>query len=136
MSDATAEIEYTKADSVSESENLTRLYYELTGKEIVPDVSRINKLIAENRLFFYTASCNKLPVGMVSVVPCRTSMKDKYWIEDVAVLSDCRGKGVGRALLDFAIKDISDRFGEGVFYLTSRPSRTAARKLYTSMGFE
>jgi ribosomal protein S18 acetylase RimI-like enzyme len=63
-------------------------------------------------------------------------MTDKLWIEDVVVHSSARGKGIGRGLLEFALEDGRKRFPDCVFYLTSRPSRVAARKLYTDLGFQ
>ena len=126
---------YRCVDSVEDSEDLRRLFTELTGIDTVPDVGRINRLVAGGGLAFYAAFCGERMVGMVSVLPCRTAATDKLWIEDVAVLSDFRGRGIGRALLKFAMEDSPRRFGGDVFYLTSRPSRTAARRMYESMGF-
>lgn len=120
---------------VEDSERLTRLFTELTCEDTHPDTERINLLISEGSLIFYSAWLDGLLVGMASVIPCRTSISDKLWIEDVAVLNECRGKGIGRGLLEFALNDATGRFGTGTFWLTSRPSRIPARKLYESMGF-
>lgn len=117
-------------------DNLKRLFSELRGTDTTPDIGRINSLISSGRLAFYLAEDHDgNPVGMVSVIPCRTAASDKLWIEDVCILSDCRGNGLGRKLLEFAMDDALEFFGPGTFWLTSRPSRIAARKLYKSLGF-
>ncbi len=131
------DVQYKVLSGIEPSDRLTRLWRELTLRdEVGPDTDRINALIASGRLGFYTAWLDGNLVGMASVVPCRTAQSDKLWIEDVAVLSECRGLGIGRGLLSFAMDDAARRFFKGTFWLTSRPSREAARKLYASMGFE
>ena len=130
------DIQYKVVAELESSASLTRLFCELTGEEMTPDVARINDLIAGGRLAFYTAWAEGKLVGMTSVIPCRTALSDKLWIEDVAVLSECRGMGIGRGLLEFAMHDAASRFFPGTFWLTSRPAREAARKMYASMGFK
>ena len=124
-----------RARNVSTSEDLTNLFSQLNGFDTVPDVERINSLISEGSLAFYTVRDKDKIVGMASVIPCRTAASDKLWIEDVCVLEEYRGKGIGKQLLDYAMADAAKYFGKGTFWLTSRPSRTAARQMYKSMGF-
>lgn len=57
----------------------------------------------------------------------------KGWLEDVVVDETCRGRGYGRALIDF-VKAESVRLGAKSLNLTSKPSRKAANKLYASAG--
>ena len=130
------EIMYKTLSWVEPSERLTRLFCELTGAEISPDVNRLNSLIAAGALAFHTAWLDGKLVGMASVIPCSTTLSNKLWIEDVAVLSEFHGFGIGRGLLEFAMADSRSRFFDGTFWLTSRPSRIAARKMYASMGFK
>lgn len=103
---------------------------------MTPDVERINALTASGSLAFYTAWMDGELVGMTSVIPCRTSLSDKLWIEDVAVLGECRGLGIGKGLVTYAMEDAAVRFFHGTFWLTSRPSRTTARRMYASLGFK
>ena len=124
-----------RARNVSASEDLTNLFSQLNGFDTVPDVERINSLISEGSLAFYTVRDKDKIVGMASVIPCRTAASDKLWIEDVCVLEEYRGKGVGKRLVEYAMADAAQYFGKGTFWLTSRPSRTAARQMYRSMGF-
>ena len=129
------DIQYKVLAALAKSDRLDRLFSELYGEEMSPDTGRINALISKGALVLYSAWLDGELVGMASVIPCRTAVSDKLWIEDVAVLSECRGLGIGRGIIEFALKDAASRFGEGTFWLTSRPSRAAARKLYASLGF-
>lgn len=130
------DIKYRTLSAVEASDRLTRLFCELTGEEMTPDIDRLNSLIAAGDLAFHTAWLDGELVGMTSVIPCRTALSNKLWIEDVAVLSECRGLGIGRGLVEYAMHDAASRFFAGTFWLTSRPSREAARKMYASMGFK
>ena len=75
-------------------------------------------------------------VGMLTLTCCHTLSRPKYWIEDVVVDPACRGKGAGRALMQAAVRFVKEKNDGSVIYLTSNPSRTAARNLYRSEGFE
>ncbi len=58
----------------------------------------------------------------------------KAWIEDVVVDDAVRGRGVGAALNQAALAEARRRGAKDVS-LTSRPSRTAANRLYLRLGF-
>jgi ribosomal protein S18 acetylase RimI-like enzyme len=73
---------------------------------------------------------------MLTLTCCQTLSRPKYWIEDVVVDPSCRGKGAGRALVQAAVRFVKEKNDGSVIYLTSNPSRTAARNLYRSEGFE
>jgi len=129
------EITYERAVKLTDCEILDELFTQLSNHPVKADIERINALISDGNLAFYLAKLDGKTVGMTSVISCKTATTDKLYVEDVAVLDLCRGKGVGRGLLQFAMNDSLEYFGPGVFCLTSRPSRVAARKLYLSMGF-
>lgn len=98
-------IRILRSQRVVASDNLTRLFSELSGCGRTPDVDRINKLIDAGSLAFFIVLDGDAPVGMASVIPCRTAASDKLWIEDVCVLSEWRGKGLARKLMQFAMTD-------------------------------
>ena len=58
----------------------------------------------------------------------------KGWIEDVVVSSACRGRGLGRQLVEHII-DYARGLAPMELCLTSRPSREAGNKLYKAIGF-
>jgi len=59
----------------------------------------------------------------------------RAWIEDVVVDEAVRGKRVGEALTVAAVRLAQDA-GAMTVYLTSRPARAAAGRLYERLGFE
>ena len=101
------------------------------------DAGRLTQLIREDRLcLFVTEDENEAIVGMLSLCICPTLAKDKLWIEDVIVDEGCRGKGIGRSLVKQAVAHARLLAPGSRLYLTSNPTRTAARELYASEGFE
>ena len=126
------EYNYSRVESIEPSEDLTTLFTELDGFEKTPDTARINALIKAGNLAFYVVRKGSRTIGMTSIIACRTAQSDKFWIEDVAVLGEFRGQGLGKKLLQFAMDDAAVHFGKGTFWLTSRES---ARNMYRSMGF-
>lgn len=59
----------------------------------------------------------------------------KAWVEDVVVDESARGRGYARQLLQHLAVE-AQAIGAKSLNLTSRPSRTAANKLYQSEGYE
>lgn len=72
--------------------------------------------------------------GMVAGYICPTLVLDEGEILDVAVRLDCRGKGVGAALVRRAIDDLAAR-GARVVCLEVRVSNLPAVALYQRLGF-
>ncbi|MBP5504721.1 MAG: GNAT family N-acetyltransferase [Bacteroidales bacterium] len=74
-------------------------------------------------------------IGCASLCVTHSPTGAKGGIEDVVVSSACRGRHLGRALiehiLDYACRELSPID----MHLTSRPSREAANRLYQSLGF-
>lgn len=73
-------------------------------------------------------------VGALTLVTYRTPTGVRALIEDVVVDSAARGRGVGEALTREALRLAAGR-GARAVDLTSRPSRTAANRLYEKIGF-
>jgi len=69
----------------------------------------------------------------LALFPIPTALR--AWIEDVVVDESARGEGVGEALTLAALDRAADAGARRVD-LTSRPSREAANRLYTRLGFE
>ena len=72
--------------------------------------------------------------GMITIVTYDLVTGKKGWIEDVVVDENQRGKGYGKELMLFAMNYCRSK-GIKKIDLTSRPSRTAANRLYTELGF-
>ncbi len=72
--------------------------------------------------------------GLFTLVTYDIPTGKKYWIEDVVVDESERGKGIGKAMMLFAI-DFARSAGAREIDLTSRPERIEANLLYTKLGF-
>ena len=120
--------------------------------------ARLAELLAGDSFWlFVTEDADGQLAGMLTLTRCHTLSRSKFWIEDVIVDPAYRGQGVGRALVHAAVEYVRSA-GEHTctagehehttresttgcerkpsLYLTSNPSRTAARALYRSEGFE
>jgi ribosomal protein S18 acetylase RimI-like enzyme len=73
--------------------------------------------------------------GTLTLVVFRIPTGVGAWIEDVVVDESARRRGVGEALMDAAIR-LAEESGALHVNLTSRPTREAANRLYTRLGFE
>ena len=113
------------------------LLHELSPDFGKTDLERINGLLKSERLFLFAAMDEKNQMkGMLTLTYCPTLTYDKFWIEDVIVSPDSRGQGIGRELVHAALEHSGKSGIPQTVYLTSNPSRTAARNLYRSEGFE
>lgn len=74
-------------------------------------------------------------VGCATLCVFHSPTGSKASVEDVVVLPAYQGRHLGRALMETII-DVARQYAPITVQLTSRPSRTAARSLYQSMGFE
>lgn len=75
-------------------------------------------------------------VGTASLIIYSTPTKGRMGrVEDVVVDGSMRGLGLGRTLMD-ALIDMAKEKGVRTIDLTSNKTRSAARGLYESMGFE
>lgn len=99
--------------------------------------SIIDEMLAkEDSHLFVARSDDGRIVGMTTVC-CFTIPTGRHaTIEDVVVLPECQGLGLGRKLVESALDYLR---GTGQAYkvgLTSKPARIAANALYRSMGFK
>lgn len=74
-------------------------------------------------------------LGALTLVAFRLATGVRAWIEDVVVDTDQRGRGIGEALVRAGV-DAARSAGARTIELTSRPSRQAANRLYSRLGFE
>ena len=113
------------------------LLHELSPTLGTIDRDRVNRLLKEDRLTLFAAEDdNDRLAGMLTLTFCPTLTGDKYWIEDVIVHDAFRGQGIGKALVKAAVSHVKQSGRPCRIYLTSNPSRTAARTLYRSEGFD
>lgn len=113
---------------------INRLLPQLSGTS--PELTAVNlkRIIESPASHLYMAGDGGSYYGMLTLVSYRIPTGLKVWIEDVVVADEARGRGVGRSLIRHAI-DLAHEMGAKTLNLTSRPSRTAANRLYKKMGF-
>ena len=83
----------------------------------------------------FVAKEGKKVWGLLSLVLFPIPTGTTAWVEDVVVDSSARGKGIGKALMNHALKKVREKRGKSID-LTSRPSRETANKLYQSLGYQ
>ena len=128
-----------KIHSINEDmqKEINLLLHELSINLGSIDRDRVNSLLEDGRLTLFAATDEDDHLaGMLTLTFCPTLTDDKFWIEDVIVHDSFRGQGIGKALLRAAVDHVKESGKPYRIYLTSNPSRTAARNLYRSEGFE
>ena len=74
-------------------------------------------------------------IGTASLCVMHCPSEVKARIEDVAVASSQRGRGIGRRLMEHMLEFARQELAPVELNLTSRPARVAANQLYRSLGF-
>jgi ribosomal protein S18 acetylase RimI-like enzyme len=114
-----------------------RLIPQLSSTAVPPDRNALADIIAapsNTVLLARDRSNSGHIVGTLTLVTFRIPTAVRAWIEDVVVDSSARGRGVGEALTEEAIR-IAKLRGARTIDLTSRRSREAGRRLYEKVGF-
>jgi len=113
---------------------LTDLLPQLSQTAPPPTAEEITAIIDHDAATLLLARERQNILGSLTLIlfPIPTGLR--AWIEDVVVDESFRGRGVGEALNQRAI-EIALAAGAKSIDLTSRPSRSAANRLYQRMGF-
>ena len=119
--------------------DFNRLLAQLSANFTPLTLSQLEALGKEHnpaaRIYLLYTPDDKALIGTATLCLCHQPTGTKAWIEDVVVDAAERGKGYARMLLDHLLFQ-ARRHGASSANLTSRPQRTAANRLYQSMGFE
>lgn len=119
------------------TERISALLNSLRSTPVTLEHSQLQDLLAKEDFHLFVAENEEgVIIGMLTLTSCSTLAGDRLWIEDVIVDESRRGHGTGRALLREAISYARNTLKATSITLTSNPSRTAARSLYRSEGFE
>ena len=92
------------------------------------------RLIADPDTEFLLAGEPEVGLAQVRFRPSVWTGTDDAWLEDVFVLEEARGEGIGRLLTEAAVRRAAQR-GCGRIQLESNASNEAAISLYESIGF-
>jgi ribosomal protein S18 acetylase RimI-like enzyme len=101
-----------------------------------PCEERLSAIVESPHAALFVARHEGVIVGSLTIAHLSLPTSEKLWIEDVVVSPAARGQGLGRRLVMAAQEWGRNHYPSAVIYLTSNPSRTAARALYRSLGFE
>ena len=110
-------------------------------KELVPGLcvsaERLAALVAAPGTHFFAAvEDDGHVVGCATLCVFDTPTGRKASVEDVVVNPECRGRHIGRKLMEFIIDYARRELGDVELHLTSNPRRVAANNLYCSVGFQ
>jgi ribosomal protein S18 acetylase RimI-like enzyme len=118
------------------AEAIARLVPQLSSSAPPPGAAELAEIVKSPATTLLVA---RVPegdvVGTLTLVLFRIPTGMRAWIEDVVVDEGARGRGVGEALNEEAIRRATAAGARSVD-LTSRPSREAANRLYRRLGFE
>jgi ribosomal protein S18 acetylase RimI-like enzyme len=123
--------------SVANNETLVavnQLLPQLSSSAPPLSLERLNQIIKSNSVHLYIAREEEKVLGMLSLVLFPIPSGLRAWVEDVVVDEKARGRGIGKALSEYALREASS-MGAKTVDLTSRPSRVAANQLYQRVGF-
>ena len=113
---------------------MTRLVPQLSNSNPPPDRSVLEEIVASDSSILIAAFIDGVIVGSLTLIIFSIPTGKRAWIEDVVVDENYRNIGIGEALNQEAI-NIARRLGAKTVDLTSRPSREAANRLYSRLGF-
>lgn len=130
-------LKITIVDSFDSSlvEPIGRMLQQLTGTKTTFDEEQLRIIIHDMSCRLFVARSQGEVVGMFSLCTYSSPSMRKVWLEDVVVDSAARGRGIGRAMVAYAI-NFARQLAPCCLMLTSSPHRTEANALYRSMGFE
>ena len=113
---------------------MNRLIPQLSNSNPPPDRSALEEIVASDSSILIAAFIAGAIVGSLTLITFSIPTGKRAWIEDVVVDENYRNTGIGEALNQEAI-NIARRLGAKTVDLTSRPSREAANRLYSRLGF-
>ncbi|KAG0077733.1 hypothetical protein BGZ93_005794 [Podila epicladia] len=126
------------------SQSLDSLFPQLSSSaKAGPSRARIEACLATPQTFsLFLATTTNAQGDITTILGCLTLvtltllMNSRAHIEDLVVSTECRGQGVGRALMQRALHEAVHTHQCSMVDLTSKPDRLQARKLYESIGFQ
>lgn len=95
----------------------------------------LQELVADDHCHLIVAEDEGRIIGCATLCIYTSPTGCKGSVEDVVVLPEYQGRGIGRSLMQ-ALLATAQQHTPITLMLTSRPHRTAARALYQSLGFE
>jgi len=98
------------------------------------DAQKLSRTLENENSHLFVAREDGLIIGCATLCVMHTPEMRLAGVEAVSVLPECRGRHVGKMLME-AVIDMAGELSPIQIHLTSRPSRVAANALYRSLGF-
>ena len=128
------EIERLTTYKAEDFEALAELMAQLSSRLALTE-GRLREVLADPGVRLYVLRDSGRIVGCAELCVYESLSARKAMVEEVVVLEEYRGRGLGRALLEHLLAE-ARREGPMELYLTSNQKRVAANALYRSLGFE
>ena len=109
---------------------------QLTGREIAFGEQELRAIIENPSSQLFILRAEEKVIGMLTLGRYASPTGVKVWVEDVVVMNEYRGKGLGRKLVNHAIDFCKTNYAPCTLMLTSNHARVAANELYRTSGFE
>ncbi|GGZ80602.1 GNAT family N-acetyltransferase [Algibacter mikhailovii] len=122
----------TVTDDIAQS--FENLIPQLSSSCKVPSKEDLQAIVNSETSVLFVAQEDKQILGTFTLVFNKIPTGNKVWVEDVVVDNAARGKGLGKALMLYAINYVAKKNISSI-NLTSSPERVAANKLYQKLGF-
>ncbi len=124
----------------SDAADVARLLHDFNTEyeDFTPGVAalteRLGELLADGTITVLLAGDPPEGFAVFRIRPSLWAKAGDAYLEELYVVRECRGKGIGGALLDTAI-ETARKMGADHFELTTGTDDTAARALYESRSF-
>ena len=116
---------------------LQRLLPQLNDTLQLPDVARLQRLVADPAVTLLLAREGAEVVGTTTVIVYTTPYWVKARLDEVVVDAPARGRGVGEALVKAALQIAREKGAQVAELQSGRgPRRDAAHRLYLRLGFK
>ena len=109
---------------------------QLTSREASFGEQELRAIIENPASQLFILRAEEKVIGMLTLGRYASPTGVKVWVEDVVVMNEYRGKGLGRKLVNHAIDFCKTNYAPCTLMLTSNPARVAANELYRTSGFE
>jgi GNAT superfamily N-acetyltransferase len=137
MAERSGEIRQAEVDDAADAAQLLHDFnteYEDFTPGVPALAERLRELLADGAITVLLAGDPPLGLALFRTRPSLWSKAADVYLEELYVVPEQRGKGLGRALLEAAI-DAARAAGADHFELTTGEDDAAARALYASCGF-
>jgi GNAT superfamily N-acetyltransferase len=129
-------IELVRDATVEIHAALQRLLPQLNPALELPDMARLQRLVADPAVTLLVAREEAEIVGTTTVIVYTTPFTIKARLDEVVVDGGARGKGAGEALVKAALEIARERGAQMAELQSGRgSSREAAHRLYARLGF-